>query len=262
MSSKLSAQHQNMVLKVAQQYAQLLTAQGCAARVDTVKVLPYGYNIQLSTGKAQLYFSAVKKQYSLTVQHVQQEQEAVLWLLWEQLPVAKKPQVQRPSQLNMADDVVTASSTLSPATASSYVAYVDGSFDVHKHRGSAAWVVLHDGTLDAGGGEPIHQSLEHRNITGELLAAIRVLEYCDEQGIAEITIYHDLEATGYWARGDWKRNKPLTQRFYARVQAAKVRPRFVWVKGHSGVHWNEVVDQLATHALNQNKPVAAQDFVC
>lgn len=257
MSSKLSAQHQNMVLKVAQQYAQLLTAQGCAAQVDTVKVLPYGYNICLGQGKAQLYFSASKKQYSLTVQHVQQEQEAVLWLLWEQLPVAKKPQVQRVGQLNSTDQATT------PSTASSsYVAYVDGSFDVHKHRGSAAWVVLHTGALAAGGGEPIHQALEHRNITGELLAAIRVLEYCDEQGIAEITIYHDLEATGYWARGEWKRNKPLTQRFYARVQAAKVRPRFVWVKGHSGVHWNEVVDQLATHALNQNKPVSAQDFVC
>ncbi|GEM49705.1 RNase H family protein [Deinococcus cellulosilyticus] len=130
-----------------------------------------------------------------------------------------------------------------------FTAYVDGSYSPEKHLAAAAWVILQDDEPIHQGKELVLEELSSRNITGELQAAIKVIDYCEAKGIQDITIFHDLEGTGYWARGEWKRKKPVTQAFYSRVQDSTVRINFQWIQGHSGHFWNETVDQMARKLL-------------
>lgn len=130
-----------------------------------------------------------------------------------------------------------------------HTAYVDGSYSPEKHLAAAAWVILQNNEPIHQGQELVLEELSSRNITGELQAAIKVIDYCEARGIPHITIYHDLEGTGYWARGEWKRKKPVTQAFYARVQESPIKISFEWVKGHAGHFWNETVDRMARGLL-------------
>ena len=56
-----------------------------------------------------------------------------------------------------------------------------------------------------------------------------------------------------WIRNGWKtsnkepvKNKELWQELYALV--AKIRPKFIWVKGHASNVWNNRADELAVLA--------------
>jgi ribonuclease HI len=90
-----------------------------------------------------------------------------------------------------------------------------------------------------------------RNVAGEILGAQAAMEYALEHGMKEITIYHDYNGLAEWCVGGWKTNKSGTKAYketYLEV-SKHVNIRFVKVKGHSNVFYNDVVDALAKQAL-------------
>lgn len=135
-------------------------------------------------------------------------------------------------------------------------AYVDGSYDHSTKRYAGGAVILHEDSehciSEAGDDETLATM---RNVAGELLGAIRSMEwYADNYkalGTKKLVIYHDYEGIAKWATGAWKANKDGTKAYVQTYNKfAEMFPiEFVKVPAHAGVHYNEVADTLAKKAL-------------
>ena len=84
------------------------------------------------------------------------------------------------------------------------------------------------------------------------MGAKTAIDYCLENGIDDIEIYHDYEGVGKWADGLWKANNPLTQGYKQFIADARriMSIRFIKVKAHAGNKYNEMADKLAKQALD------------
>lgn len=89
------------------------------------------------------------------------------------------------------------------------------------------------------------EAVEHRNVAGEILGVLKSLEWCQAQSIAEATIHFDYQGLESWATGAWRAKLPFTQLYAQTVQTSGITIHWKKVKAHSGVHENEIVDQLA-----------------
>lgn len=79
----------------------------------------------------------------------------------------------------------------------------------------------------------------------------KAIEYCLDQGIKSVTIYHDYEGIAKWCTGEWQAKKAGTRAykdFYDQAKE-KVEIHFIKVKGHSGDQYNDLADQLARKAF-------------
>jgi len=102
----------------------------------------------------------------------------------------------------------------------------------------------------------------------ELLAVITALESLKREGIP-ITIYSDSEYVinaiekGWlwnWEKKDFaKKANPDLWRRYIPLHR-KYKPRFVWVRGHSGHPENERCDQLAVQAANSGRLLVDEQY--
>ncbi|SFU50565.1 ribonuclease HI [Clostridium sp. DSM 8431] len=131
--------------------------------------------------------------------------------------------------------------------------YVDGSFSLEKGNFSYGLIALYNGeevyeTCGAGEDE---DAAALRNVAGEVLGALKAVEYALDNNYEKVTIFYDYQGIECWALGTWKRNKHLTQEYHRVMQEymKKIKVNFVKVKGHSGDKYNEVVDKLAKKAL-------------
>lgn len=135
-------------------------------------------------------------------------------------------------------------------------AFVDGSFNAREHLYGGSVVFIDDAsepsithTIKFNGENP--QFLKSRNIAGEIGATIRAIEYAINHGIKELTIIHDYEGIAKWTDGSWRTNKtPIARHYNEFITHAKpnIKLQFIWVKGHTGVKYNEVCDKLAKEA--------------
>lgn len=134
-------------------------------------------------------------------------------------------------------------------------AFVDGSYDSVTNTFSYGMVFFHNG-------QEMHFSqkfsdndlAQMHNVAGEIKGAEAAIQYCLDNKITSVTIYHDYEGIAKWCNGDWKANKAGTiayAEFYKRA-SADVSVQFVKVKGHSGDKYNELADKLAKEALSLN----------
>ena len=131
--------------------------------------------------------------------------------------------------------------------------YVDGSFSLEKGNFSYGLIALYNGeevyeTCGAGEDE---DAAALRNVAGEVLGALKAVDYALDNNYEKVTIFYDYQGIECWALGPWKRNKHLTQEYHRVMQEymKKIKVNFVKVKGHSGDKYNEVVDKLAKKAL-------------
>ncbi len=132
------------------------------------------------------------------------------------------------------------------------VAYVDGSYDLKTKRFSFGVVMFH-----AGNEQHFSESFddaelaEMRNVAGEIKGAEKAMQFCLEEGVKSLTIYHDYEGVAKWCIGEWQARKTGTKAYKAFYDLAseKVQIQFVKVKGHSGDKYNDLADQLAKEAL-------------
>ncbi|PKM58228.1 MAG: RNase H [Firmicutes bacterium HGW-Firmicutes-3] len=136
-------------------------------------------------------------------------------------------------------------------------AYVDGSYDHSTKRYAGGAVILI-------GEEEIHiyeagddtELATMRNVAGELLGAIRAMEWVynhkDAMGIEKLIIYHDYEGIAKWATKGWQAKKKGTQQYVTKFNdfSTSFQIDFVKVLAHSGDYYNELADQLAKKALD------------
>jgi ribonuclease HI len=124
-----------------------------------------------------------------------------------------------------------------------YIAYVDGSY-LYGKVGYGA-VLLNDDTVVAEFSGEVTHNKDSRQVTGELVATMKVLEYCQDNNIPQVEIIYDYKGIKEWATGGWKANKTLTQNYVAFVKKSPVKVKWTKVKSHSGDKWNDRADELA-----------------
>ena len=127
-------------------------------------------------------------------------------------------------------------------------AFIDGSFDKRKGVvGSGGVILLHTEEVEfsLSSTEPNH--VAYWNVSGELLAALHVVDYALDHGYTSCSLYYDYMGIEMWATGRWKTNNPLTTNYAKRMKESskKLRIDFHKIKAHSGIAYNDRADALA-----------------
>ncbi|WP_426349644.1 viroplasmin family protein [Alloiococcus sp. CFN-8] len=133
--------------------------------------------------------------------------------------------------------------------------YVDGSYNVLKEKYSYGMVaVINDEIIykDKGVGESV-EAAALRNVSGEVMGAMRAVDFALNNDHEEVSIYFDYQGIESWALGTWKRNNQVTKNYHEYMQKImkKIKVKFVKVKGHSGDKYNDMADSLAKAALEE-----------
>ena len=151
------------------------------------------------------------------------------------------------------DGSLTAIEELFQSTKTDCIAYVDGSFE--KDSGVYGYGVVFiekNGNIEEyfdSGREESYQSM--RNVSGELLGALKATSLAVEKGYSSIAIFHDYQGIASWAKGEWKCNKEKTIEYREKMLSyqKQIKIAFHKVLAHSGDYFNERADELAKKAV-------------
>lgn len=134
------------------------------------------------------------------------------------------------------------------------IAYVDGSFDINNWTYSYGVVfITNDGKETYSGREDNKDLAEMRNVSGEIKGAMVAMELAMVKGKDTLYLHFDYTGIRDWAEGNWKTNKDGTKaykKFYDSIKD-KLNVKFIKVKAHSGIEYNEEADKLAKEAIIQ-----------
>lgn len=132
------------------------------------------------------------------------------------------------------------------------LAYVDGSFDLSSFTYSYGVVfITRDGKKTYSGRANDKALAEMRNVSGEIKGAMVAMEIALRENKDRLYLHFDYTGIRDWAEGNWKTNKEGTKsykRFYDGIKD-KLDVKFIKVKAHSGVEYNEEADALAKEAI-------------
>lgn len=131
-------------------------------------------------------------------------------------------------------------------------AFIDGSFDKPKGIVGSGGVMLigtEEVEFSLSSVDPNH--VAYWNVSGELLAALHVVEYAMAHGYRSCSLYYDYMGIEMWATGRWNTNNPLTTSYAKRMKEAskQLRIDFHKVKAHSGIAYNDRADALAKKGI-------------
>jgi len=142
------------------------------------------------------------------------------------------------------------------------VVYTDGSCLGNPGPGGWAWVVP-DGPY-ASGAEP--KTTNQRMEITAALQALRGLIGPDRKSVLVISdstyVVNCFRQRWWegWQRRNWKNaqgkpvaNRDLWEPLFGIALSPEVDVKWQWVRGHSGDHWNEIVDQLALEAASSGR---------
>lgn len=171
------------------------------------------------------------------------KEEAFQYLGWEQTrsddcPSTKNQQKVRPNTLT---------------------AYVDGSYDdsVKKYAFGCVFLTT-DGSIyvEFGNGDN-PQSLQHRNVTGEMLGAMYAVRTAMFNGFEEIDIFYDYEGIEKWVTGQWRSKTFLTGKYAdsMRKWGKDIQISFHKVAAHTNVKYNELADKMAKRGITEGQGI-------
>lgn len=129
------------------------------------------------------------------------------------------------------------------------IVYVDGSYR-NKDKSHSYGVYMFNDEEEYTYSKRFFKDSEMRNVSGEIKGAMRAMEEAVKLGKKKIYLHYDYEGIRSWALGFWKTNKEGTiyyKNFYDSIKD-KLEVKFIKVEAHSGVKYNELVDQLAKEA--------------
>ncbi len=137
--------------------------------------------------------------------------------------------------------------------AGTLLAYVDGSYDDSLKKYAFGCVfILPDGSIftEYGNGDN-EQSLQHRNVTGEMLGAMYAVKTAMLSGFSRVELCYDYEGIEKWVTGAWRSKTELTGKYASAMQDWKKRIAisFRKVTAHTNVYYNELADQAAKDGL-------------
>ncbi len=96
-----------------------------------------------------------------------------------------------------------------------------------------------------------NESLEIKNISGELEAAQQSILWAINNNKKEISIFYNYEGIEKWATKEWKAKHAITKKYadFCATKADLIKINFRKVMAHSGIIYNEEADQLAKRSL-------------
>ena len=134
--------------------------------------------------------------------------------------------------------------------------FVDGSYNPKNGLVGSAFIYIKDGIItnstavnsatDSMGLKEEWSSM--RNVAGEIKAVLEVLNFCKTKNIKNITICYDYQGIECWANGYWKTKNELTYNYAKEIRKMRIDGydiKFVKVKAHTGIRFNENVDLCA-----------------
>ena len=130
-----------------------------------------------------------------------------------------------------------------------YIIYTDGAYSRMHNEGAFAYVMLN------GQGNHVKQFAKkitnETNNRAELKAIIAALYHLPE-GARTIKVISDSQYALFTLFGSWSRNanKDLFEIFDKIIADNNYKIDYEWVKGHSGVEYNELCDQLCNNVLS------------
>lgn len=139
------------------------------------------------------------------------------------------------------------------------LAYVDGSYeDSLKKYAFGCVFLLPDGhiyTQYGNGDNP--QSLQHRNVTGEMLGAMYAVKTAMVNGFRGIEICYDYQGIEKWVTGEWRSKTELTRKYTEAMRdwGKSIEIRFRKVEAHTNVRYNELADKMAKTGLREGSGV-------
>ena len=139
------------------------------------------------------------------------------------------------------------------------LAYVDGSYnDAVKKYAFGCVFILPDGRIFAeyGNGDN-EQSLQHRNVTGEMLGAMFAVRFAMLNGFSGLELRYDYEGIEKWVTGEWRAKTELTGKYAEAMRkwGKDIKLHFTKVPAHSNVYYNELADKLAKTGLTEGNGV-------
>lgn len=139
------------------------------------------------------------------------------------------------------------------------LAYVDGSYDDSLKKYAFGCVfLLPDGRIfvEYGNGDNT-QSIQHRNVTGEMLGAMYAVKFAMMNNFSGIELRYDYEGIEKWVTGEWRAKTELTGKYAASMRewARSVEIRFTKVAAHTNVYYNELADKMAKTGLKMGNGV-------
>lgn len=138
-------------------------------------------------------------------------------------------------------------------------AFVDGSFEVSVGRYGFGCVILQPEKepLEYYGSGNNEASAALRNVTGEMLGAMFAVKWAMSHGYKDVLICYDYEGIEKWAVGVWKAKTELTSKYAAAMKewAESIRISFKKIAAHTGNRYNELADQLAKRAIQDEAPI-------
>lgn len=139
------------------------------------------------------------------------------------------------------------------------LAYVDGSYEdsIRKYAFGCVFI-LPDGRIytEYGNGNQ-EQSLQHRNVTGEMLGAMYAVKTAMLNGFAGIEIRYDYQGIEKWVTGEWRSKTELTMKYAKAMRdwGKDISIRFTKVAAHTNVTYNELADKMAKRGLTEGNGV-------
>lgn len=103
-------------------------------------------------------------------------------------------------------------------------AYIDGSYTKDKDYSGYAVVFVKDNCILESISGCSYKNIKLQNVTGELTAAMKAVEWAVNRRYSHIMIFHD---------------------FIMEKKSKKINISFGFVKGHSGNIYNDMADKLA-----------------
>ncbi len=138
-------------------------------------------------------------------------------------------------------------------------AYVDGSYDdgLKKYAFGCVFLLPEQKIYRIFGNGDNPQSLQHRNVTGEMLGAMYAVKTAMINGFGAIEIFYDYEGIEKWVSGEWKSRTELTGKYAASMRewGRSIRISFQKVPAHSNVRFNELADETAKRGIIEGSGV-------
>lgn len=139
------------------------------------------------------------------------------------------------------------------------LAYVDGSYDdsLKKYAFGCVFLLADGRVFTQYGNGDNEQSLQHRNVTGEMLGAMYAVKFAMFNGFRKMELRYDYQGIEKWVTGEWRSKTELTGKYAdtMREWGKSIEIKFTKVAAHANVKYNELADRMAKTGLTEGDGV-------